>query len=215
PKRGQAVNKFSTPLEFNLDLKALGLKGLQPLDGRQIWFGYYNETDSRWERIPFTLDQTDESAKLLANVDHFTTFGLGPEVNPGWRLTFNEPQVGLTTGAATFNYPLQVPPGQNGLAPSLNLSYNSQQVDHRRGWDQSEWVGHGWSLSTIEIARRMGTNTTADTADCTGDFTLIFNDTGYALIAANASLKASRYYTQPDSTLYIERINGADNEIGQ
>lgn len=33
------------------------------------------------------------------------------------------------TGAATINYPLTLPPGPGGFAPSLALSYSSSNVD--------------------------------------------------------------------------------------
>ncbi len=49
------------------------------------------------------------------------------------------------TGAANVNIPIVVPPGRNGMAPNLALSYNSNK--------QNGWIGVGWDLKTSFIQR--------------------------------------------------------------
>jgi len=58
------------------------------------------------------------------------------------------------TGALTYEYPLTVPPGRNGLQPQLSLVYNNQDQK------QNSIVGYGWSFSIPSIERTLtyGTN---------------------------------------------------------
>jgi hypothetical protein len=52
--------------------------------------------------------------------------------------------VSTQTGALTYSYPIQVPPGRNGMAPQLALSYSSQAPLYGG-------IAAGWSLSIPEI----------------------------------------------------------------
>ncbi|MCP4373061.1 MAG: hypothetical protein GY797_33885, partial [Deltaproteobacteria bacterium] len=56
-------------------------------------------------------------------------------------------QVGTdpNTGAANVSVPIEVPPGRNGMAPNLALTYNSNK---RNGW-----IGVGWDIKTSFIQR--------------------------------------------------------------
>jgi RHS repeat-associated protein len=193
--------KFNKPLKFTIRLDKMGYV-LGQFDARQMWFGYFDDTTQQWVSIPFEIVEKGNKLVLEAQVDHFTTFGYNGKANPGWALKFDEPIVALASGAATYNYPLQVPAGRGGLQPSLALSYSSRNVDHLKGYYQSDWVGHGWSLAQVEIVRRTGDKTTQTDVECTNDFSLVFNGTGYTLIAG----PNNRYYTQEDSQLYIEYI---------
>ena len=60
--------------------------------------------------------------------------------------------IGEKNGAATYNYPIAVPEGRAGMAPSLNLSYSSQ-APLRGG------IAAGWELSlpSIELDTTDGT----------------------------------------------------------
>ncbi|MEW6115271.1 MAG: SpvB/TcaC N-terminal domain-containing protein [Nitrospirota bacterium] len=49
------------------------------------------------------------------------------------------------TGAAAVSIPIEVPPGRNGIAPNIVLSYNSNLANG--------WVGVGWDLEMGEIQR--------------------------------------------------------------
>src|SRR6266568_2463311 len=51
----------------------------------------------------------------------------------------------LFTGAFTYNFPIEVPPGISGMQPELSLDYNSML--------QNGWVGVGWDLSLGSIQR--------------------------------------------------------------
>ncbi|MBI5422319.1 hypothetical protein HZA44_04265, partial [Candidatus Peregrinibacteria bacterium] len=56
-------------------------------------------------------------------------------------------EVGEFTGAAIYNYPIALPAGRNGMAPSVQLTYNSQDsaLDNIAGFH--------WSLNTASIKR--------------------------------------------------------------
>ena len=51
----------------------------------------------------------------------------------------------LSTGAATYSIPIEVPPGRGNIAPNLSLTYNS--------YSGNSWVGVGWNLDMGAIQR--------------------------------------------------------------
>ncbi len=51
------------------------------------------------------------------------------------------------TGAFTYSYPINLPPGRNGLQPSLSLNYHSQDLEN------DNLFGLGWSASIPYIER--------------------------------------------------------------
>lgn len=53
--------------------------------------------------------------------------------------------VSTQTGALTYSYPIEVPPGRNGMAPQLALSYSSQAPIYGG-------IAAGWSLSIPTIS---------------------------------------------------------------
>ncbi|MFH0820477.1 MAG: toxin TcdB middle/N-terminal domain-containing protein [Candidatus Peregrinibacteria bacterium] len=57
-------------------------------------------------------------------------------------------RVGEFTGAAIYDYPLALPPGRNGLTPSLSLTYNSQ-ADNKT----ENIVGYHWDITQFSIKR--------------------------------------------------------------
>jgi len=56
------------------------------------------------------------------------------------------------SGALTYDYPLDIPQGRNGLQPSISLQYNSQNTSNEN------ILGYGWNLSIpyIERMNKMG-----------------------------------------------------------
>ena len=58
------------------------------------------------------------------------------------------PDADVVTGALTYQYSIQVPPGRNGLQPGLALTYNSQNTE------EGSLVGYGWSLDIPVIERK-------------------------------------------------------------
>ncbi len=56
--------------------------------------------------------------------------------------------VGEFTGAAIYDYPITVPPGRNGMTPSVNLTYNSQDSS------LDNIVGYRWGLNMYSISHQ-------------------------------------------------------------
>ncbi|WP_030200419.1 ricin-type beta-trefoil lectin domain protein [Streptomyces sp. NRRL S-87] len=59
------------------------------------------------------------------------------------------------TGSFTYAYPIDVPAGLGGNAPSVGLSYDSQAVDGETSArnSQSTWIGDGWSYDPGFVER--------------------------------------------------------------
>jgi hypothetical protein len=70
-------------------------------------------------------DPPEEDVMPLAASSTETT----DEPGPGLKVSL--PDVMQFTGASTYRYPIEVPPGRAGLAPQIALTYNSQM---RNGW---------------------------------------------------------------------------------
>lgn len=58
------------------------------------------------------------------------------------------PETDLSTGALTYRYSIQVPPGRNGVQPNLSLSYNNQEASNI-----TNIFGYGWSVDIPYIER--------------------------------------------------------------
>ncbi len=72
---------------------------------------------------------------------------IGPAVDPtsGAGGSAQGPSTFLSTGAATYSVPIEVPKGRGGISPNLSLIYNSYQGNG--------WIGVGWMLDMGAIQR--------------------------------------------------------------
>ena len=77
---------------------------------------------------------------LLASEAEANDFETGGDLATG-----GAPNINAFTGAFSYSYPIQVPPGRGGLAPQLSLSYTSTSQDG--------WLGLGWDLPISSIER--------------------------------------------------------------
>jgi RHS repeat-associated protein len=73
----------------------------------------------------------------------------GPDLQPLVYNSFNQDQVKIdkNTGALNTTFPIDIPPGRNGLQPNLDLVYNSQNSQ------QGNIFGEGWSISIPYVER--------------------------------------------------------------
>ena len=83
---------------------------------------------------------------LSAPTDIYTSSApaLGAPAPKAPELKHGDASVATQTGALNYSYPIQVPPGRNGMAPKLALAYSSQGP-------VNGGIAAGWSLPIPEI----------------------------------------------------------------
>ncbi|MCK5283860.1 MAG: VCBS repeat-containing protein [Nanoarchaeota archaeon] len=128
----------------------------------------------------------------------YRSFVNDPVVNSFGGQQFN---IGLFTGAATYSYDIKVPPGTNGLAPSISILYNSQNTK-----GIPDMLGTSWTLTQSYIERDIQ-YTRSSTADDT--FKLVLNGKEHKLIYDSSD---SRYHTQRETFFHITKQSGGDND---
>jgi hypothetical protein len=181
------IHQFEKGMELTIQNTAEELAGLD-IDSLNLY--YLDEKTLEWLPIPSTFDR--ETLTLTGTIDHFSHFGeqANPLQNGPGRVMAS--QVNLHSGASTYSYPFELPPGPGGFQPSLTLTYDSGFVDgmkNRR--DAASWVGIGWSLSLGKISH-----------DLTYDgYYLDLNGASYRLYSSDGT----NYQTQPEQFLKILR----------
>lgn len=82
--------------------------------------------------------------------------------------TFGKPDptsVDLSSGALSYNEPIDLPAGPGGLTPPVSLTYSSAAVNEQHNASAGAgWVGEGWNLSLGSISW----NEQNVTSGCTG-----------------------------------------------
>jgi YD repeat-containing protein len=210
----ERITRFALPYTLTVNLSGVFD---QAGPDRHIRLKYLDEAQGEWVDLPLVAVDR-ENHRLVARIDHFSSFGAGV-TNEFWKLLFNDAKVGLFSGGAVYNYPIEAPPGRGGLAPQVNLSYNSKRIDGIMNWVQSDWAGLGWSIDQVEITRKIKTGGSWGGCSLSGsmrghknEFTLLINGASYKLVPANGSQLAGRYYTEEESFLYIVRHNAQDGQ---
>ena len=112
-------------------------------------------------------------------------------------------QTNLFPGAATYSYPLEVPPGTNGLQPVISISYNSQTAKQRPGI-----LGAGWFLTQNYIYRDINNTPDNTTED---EFKIILNGNFYDLVYDSSD---NLFHTKIESFLKIQNASGGSNTYG-
>jgi len=156
-----------------------GAKLTLPLDAGRIPEGmsasdvqtfYYDEAHGRWVSLgghaegagqvaAMTGHFTDFISATIATPDHPDAQLFNPNTLKGMKL--GDPSAGISlieppqadaSGSARLRYPIETPPGRNGIQPSLAVTYDSERVNG------NGWLGVGWdvSLSSVEIDTRFG-----------------------------------------------------------
>lgn len=123
------------------------------------------------------------------------------------------------SGAASLSYPIDLPPGEAGLVPSLVLSYDSASIDgmNQASNNQAGPIGLGWSLGIGgSISRAIvpcgAVYQSANTDRCIPDtevFTLALNGRGSRLVEINAVGGVRNFRMEDDPNWRIELKEGA------
>ena len=164
---------------------------LAGIDTDSLRLYYLDETTDKW--VPVADSKYDTTGKVLtATTTHFSNYAeIGNSLTSGpGRVMASEVQ--LHSGAATFNYPIELPPGPGGFQPKLQLSYSSGSVDEMKNKQATaSWVGAGWSLHLGRISLDLGS----------GKYFLDLNGGSYEL----TTLDKTNYRTNPDQYFKITR----------
>ncbi len=153
--------KFKKNIKIKLEYDETLIPAGYSEDDVKIYF--FDEEAGRWVALNGT--EVNKSGKWLrANTDHFTDFIAGVVVAPESPQTasFNPTQIqGIKAadpsskinlieapsannmGDANLSYPIELPAGRLGMAPSLQVAYSSAA--------QNGWMGLGWNLNVPEI----------------------------------------------------------------
>jgi len=139
----EKVAKFNKDLTISINHQP---GELERVDINSLRLCYLDDNSRKW--IPLSNSKYDrETMVLTATVNHFSYFGeqADPIFNGPGRITVagTDPH----TGAAVFNYPIELPPGPGGFQPQLTLAYDSRVADEMKNKRASgSWVGIGWAL---------------------------------------------------------------------
>ncbi|NKQ37798.1 MAG: hypothetical protein HF973_19570, partial [Chloroflexi bacterium] len=209
------VAQFATPVRLVLDLRPF-TRNLD-LSGGTFYLAYRDpENPAVWHDVPLAYQS---NGLISAEVTHFSEWTAGWRPEP-WTPQWTPPAVAEFSGAATYSYALNVPPGRNGLQPSLTLSYNSRALDGAIFQMGHGPVATGWSLGDIYVARE---GVKIDYANSNyklihpDRFRLVLNGTGYELVPEGSTLGSSvRYYAKdmPGLRVYRYYDPAAPNQEG-
>ncbi len=205
--RGNHISKFGQELELQVSYADENIPAEQENDLAIHW--YDPQTDD-WISLPGYVDR--ENKIIHAYTTHFTVFDYDVE---NWQAshlpTIENFQVSGFTGAATYDLPIDLPQGPDGLTPDFSLSYNSQVVDKSSSLTQASWVGMGWSLDVGSIERN--TNSTSwYTGDDSFFITMngissrIVRDTSGVYHLAQENFWQVSKLTNPDSWVLRDKI---------
>lgn len=165
---GIFTNVLSQPIYLAFDMRSYDV-------GEREWFVVRRseENASIWEYLPvntydstglFSVPSDYLTGDIIVGAYDYQPAGLASLMSIGgeidadpapWRYQWTLPTVSSFSGAATYSYPIEVPPGRNGLQPNIDISYSSRGVDGpivSDGQDQGP-LGLGWNINNIEITR--------------------------------------------------------------
>ncbi|WP_405543364.1 polymorphic toxin-type HINT domain-containing protein [Streptomyces phaeochromogenes] len=154
---------FETDITVSLpyDPDAVKAAGLTPDDVRTF---YFDEAADCWQALE-RLSLDEDKHVVVSRTNHFTdmvnatvTAPEGPEqvsfdpnqikgiqaADPSTRVNQIAAPAANNQGDARLSYPLELPGGRNGIAPSLAVSYSSTATD--------SWLGSGWEMTVPSLS---------------------------------------------------------------
>jgi hypothetical protein len=121
--------------------------------------------------------------------------------------------VGEFTGAAIYNYPISLPPGRNGLTPSVSIIHNSQDNSLHN------FVGYRWSLNEYSIKRlnKKGVEKLYNRNDFIVETPISFGELaelGGGFYAEKIESTFAKYEYKPDGSWLMTDKNGVKYSFG-
>jgi RHS repeat-associated protein len=204
---GRVINQFQKPVRLVADLRlALAILNLNPAYS-DFFLAYRNpDNPNQWYEAPVIVHQ--QAGLLSAEIGHFSEWAAGVQPErwqPGW----TRPYVSEFSGAAVYQYPIEVPPGRNGLQPDVTLSYNSRAIDGLIHNPEDGDLAPGWSLGDISVVRvgvKVEYEYGVPRLHHYDRFHLVINGTGYPLHPVGSTAAATvRYYAGDAPGLRVYR----------
>jgi RHS repeat-associated protein/uncharacterized repeat protein (TIGR01451 family) len=150
----RSIHEFTAPITVTVQYspELLSAWNIAEHDLTLMWF---DPEANLWVPIPSFVDPIQQ--QVIAQVNHFSDFALGDGSSPSeaYLPSVKGFQHSTFTGAASYNYSIDIPAGPAGFKPSLSLSYSSGATDGVGGQrlkQQAGWVGMGWSLDTGSVS---------------------------------------------------------------
>ncbi|MDA0242268.1 MAG: SpvB/TcaC N-terminal domain-containing protein [Chloroflexi bacterium] len=177
-EQGQPIT-FTHPVLFVLDMTEYGYDLSE--EGGEFYIAYEDPDEpGTWRDIPTTLHSN--TGLISGQTDHFSNW-VGGWRPSAWSLSWQPPVASEFSGTSNYSFPINVPPGQAGLQPSLGLSYSSGGIRGAVRQAGNGPIAAGWSLSDISISRT-GFGQAPDGPHAVDHFRMTINGTGYRLIQA-------------------------------
>lgn len=206
----QVMGSFDKQVRLVVDLRDYGID-LDDVGG--YFYLAYEDTlnPGQWLEVPVTY--YGRTGLLGAEVGHFSNWQSGwrPEA---WALEWKPPTVNEFTGSASYQYPLQVPPGRNGLQPSVGLAYSSASLRGAIRQVSHGTVATGWSLSDISITRT-GIKNETTYWNYPDTFRLAVNGIGGRLIPTGSEGNAAVYRVEDTPQFKVYNYGGRTWEEDQ
>lgn len=172
----EQYHNFNEKVQIEISYDENELNG----DETTLTLFYFDEANQYWTPIETRVDP--EADILTGWTDHFSVFDYDVQ---NWQAhmpnTIQGFQVSSFTGAAAYEFPIELPPGPAGLKPSVSLSYNSQTIDGASSSSQASLAGAGWNLNAGGYIQR---NMRKDSQHFVGDdtFTMVVGGVSHLLL---------------------------------
>lgn len=209
------VDSFDAPATVTIDLSDL----IDPewAAARPPVVSTRRTEEENWTAVESMFEP--KTGLLTFTTSHFSSYQVTTEPEL-WRLLYNPPGSSAYSGAATYQYPLELPPGIAGLTPDLTLSYSSRPAEGMRVPAMSQGFGAGWGLPQAQINSSNAGYFYID--DGTGNnkgydangFTLVLNGMNYYLNPLDTTGRYGTFKAIGSPDLYIEYVqdNNGSND---
>ncbi|MHC3473740.1 RHS repeat-associated core domain-containing protein [Streptomyces sp. 7R007] len=126
--------------------------------------------------------------------------------------------VDTSSGAFTWNYPMNVPPVPGSLQPTVALAYNSQSIDGQTATtnNQGSWIGQGFSYDPGYIERSYKGCADDGHDDTNGDECWAFDNATLSLTGGTSGRlvkddTTGQWRVSSDDNAKVEHLTGATN----